>query len=316
MTQAPPRVLALTGATGFLGGRIAAAALADGWRVRALARPGKGGAGHARLPAGVEAVAGALGDMAALARLVAGADAVIHNAGLVRARTSAAFMAINRDGATRAAAAAAAAQSAPFVLISSLAAQRPDISAYAASKAAAEASVRATLAGRPLAILRPPAIYGAFDAATKPLFDAFRRGVSPVLGRRDARFAMIYVEDAARAALAAIAAASPAGPVFEIDDGAGGHDWAAVRRAAETATGGKLISLPVPSCAIGILGRLGSTVAALGLATPFLTAGKAREMLAGDWIADPALALPGWSAEYPLHLGFQATLACYRKAIR
>ena len=277
--------------------------------MRALVR----GAGRRPIPGVAETVAGDLDAAAALRRLVSGADVIIHNAGLVRARRRDDFHRVNRDGAARVAAIAATdAPDSALVLISSLAATRPDISPYAASKAAAEAATRQARAGQPLAILRPPAVYGPFDAATKPLFDAMRLGVAPQLGDPAARVAMIYVDDAARAALASASAATPAAPVFEVDDGAGGHRWSDIRQAAEAAAGRRVRLLPVPAAMIRALGGFGALIGRLGLATPFLTTGKAREILAGDWIADPAAAPPNWSPEVSLHSGFSRTLACYR----
>lgn len=170
----------------------------------------------------------------------------------------------------------------------------------------------AALAGRRLAVVRPPAIYGPRDDATKPLFDAFRRGLAPRLGPADARLAMIHVDDAARAILAAGDVASPGHPVFEIDDGVGGYRWDEIAAAAAAATGRKLRPVPVPGALIMAAGYLGSAASALRLATPFMTAGKAREALAGDWSPDPAKALPGWSPEFTLRAGFTATLAWYR----
>jgi len=278
--------------------------------VRALMR------GRDRPPApGVsETVAGDLADANALSRLVAGADIVIHNAGLVRARTRAAFFEVNLDGARRMAATAAATTDAPaFLLVSSLAAKRPTVSAYAASKAEAEQAARQALAGRRFAILRPPAIYGPFDDATRPLFQAMRRGLIPRLGPKGVRVAMIHVDDAARAAIAAAENATTDGPVFEIDDGAGGHSWADIRTAAAAATGRRIVQPPVPAWLLKSLGAWGDAAARLGIATPFLTSGKAREIMAGDWIADPAAAPPNWSPEVSLASGFRQTLACYRE---
>lgn len=307
------RVLALTGATGFLGGRIAMRASAAGWRVRALQRRP-----DIVLDGVSDVVPGDLADEMALARLVDGADAVIHNAGLVRAQSAVQFHAANALGANAVARAALAADAPRFVLVSSLAASRPAISAYSASKAVAEAGARRILANRPLAIIRPPAIYGPADAATKPMFQAMAKGFAPMPGPVDARLAMIYVDDAAAAALAGLHAASPAHPVFEIDDGAGGYTWDQVRKAGEAAADRRLrpIRLPMPVIrVVGALGGLGARMSgALGFQPPFLTPGKVAEMRAGDWIADPQRSLPQWRAEVSLEAGFRRTLAWYRGA--
>lgn len=68
--------IALTGLTGFLGSRVAAAALAAGHAVRGLVA-----SGGRPVPEGVEIVEGALGDDAAR-RLVEGADVLLHLAAL------------------------------------------------------------------------------------------------------------------------------------------------------------------------------------------------------------------------------------------
>lgn len=246
--------------------------------------------------------------------MVSGANLVIHNAGRVRAPSSAAFHQANADGAARVAAAFAKAGEADgrFVLISSLAATRPGISAYAASKAAGETAVLAALEGRRLAILRPPAIYGPRDSATKPLFDAFARGFAPRLGPANARLAMMHVDDAARAALAAADAASLAHPVFEVDDGGDGYRWSEIGEQAAAAIGANLKPLPIPGVVILAAGACGSVVSSLRLGAPILTLGKARETLAGDWRPNPTLSLSGWSPEITLKAGFTATLAWYR----
>jgi nucleoside-diphosphate-sugar epimerase len=303
-------LLALTGATGFLGGQIAAEAKASGWRVRALVR----GTGLTKVSGVAELVEGDLANQDALYRLVDGADAFIHNAGLVRARNRSAFMAANRYGTAAAAEAwrTSGKPNAPFVLISSLAANRPTISHYAESKAEAEKEVASILGARPFAILRPPAIYGPADKATRPLFRAIGRGIVPRIGPRDARFSMVYVNDAASAALAALDVASNFGPIFEIDDGAGGHTWDDLKAAAEEVAGRQLRYIAVPSTLLILMGGVGSLVGRLGLSTPFLTNDKAREILVDDWRVNPARVLPNWKPHTSLQSGFSKTLAWYR----
>ena len=90
------RLVAVTGATGFVGPHLVSALARHGWKVRLLIRR------WAPLPslAGVEAelVFGDLADERALAQLVTGVDAVIHAAALIKARRPADFFTVNRDG--------------------------------------------------------------------------------------------------------------------------------------------------------------------------------------------------------------------------
>ena len=90
------RLVAITGATGFVGPHLVAALARRGWKIRLLVRR------WSPLPslAGIEAdlVLGEVSDEAALGRLVDGADTIIHAAGLIRARNPSDFMTVNRDG--------------------------------------------------------------------------------------------------------------------------------------------------------------------------------------------------------------------------
>ncbi|HYL05970.1 MAG TPA: NAD-dependent epimerase/dehydratase family protein, partial [Thermoanaerobaculia bacterium] len=82
----------VTGATGFLGRRLVAE-LAPRHALRVLVRPrgprgisaaGDAGAGRGGFPAGVEVVAGDVADAASVRRAMAGCEAVVHAAALVK----------------------------------------------------------------------------------------------------------------------------------------------------------------------------------------------------------------------------------------
>src|SRR5207344_1099814 len=75
---------AVTGATGFIGRHLVVALHQAGFRLRLLLRREPDMPEWRDLPA-PEVVAGALDDEAALERMVEGADAVIHLAGLIKA---------------------------------------------------------------------------------------------------------------------------------------------------------------------------------------------------------------------------------------
>ena len=302
-------VAALTGATGFLGRAIAEALLARGYRLRVLGRPG------AAFEFPTEIVTGRLADTEALARLAEGAVLVVHAAGLIKAQRPRDFLPVNVEGARNMAEATARqAPDAHFLLVSSLSAREPQLSAYAASKAAGEAAVREVLAPERLTIVRPPAIYGPGDRETLALFKAI--GGLPVLpapGPAHARLALIHVADAATQ-IAALAERPASGGVFALADARPeGYGWGEIVEIAAAALGRAAPPiLPTPRLAILALGAAGSLLGRIGPAR-IMTLGKAREVLHGDWSVRSDELAPGLARpRFDLADGFADTVAWYR----
>ena len=191
------KLVAVTGVTGFVGPHLVAALARRGWRLRLLVRR------WSPLPslAGIDAEI-VLGDVLsepALRELARGADAVVHAAGLIKARTPADFMPVNRESA---ALLSALAPEATLVLLSSLAAREPQLSAYGASKRAGEVAI-ATRSGPWLAV-RAPAVYGPGDRETLAYFRSVKHGLAPQHWLSSARLSLIHVSDLAEALALAV----------------------------------------------------------------------------------------------------------------
>ncbi len=168
MSASDHPVVALTGATGFIGRRLAPLLAADGWRVRLLLRRDPVHAEWRGLAPQI--VAGGLDDPAALRQLVEGVDAVVHVAGLIKAARRRQFYAVNHAGsAALADAVLAAAPAARFLHVSTIAAREPALSDYAGSKRAGEDAVLERLGAR-VTVLRPPAVYGPGDRESLAFF--------------------------------------------------------------------------------------------------------------------------------------------------
>ncbi|WP_448580522.1 NAD-dependent epimerase/dehydratase family protein [Thermaurantiacus sp.] len=297
--------LAITGGTGFVGSHLIDVALAGGHAVRALTRR----QGPER--AGVTWVPGDLSDQAALDRLVAGADAVIHVAGVTNARNRAGFDLGNVAGT---AAMRRAAGALPFVHVSSLAARHPELSIYGASKRQAEDVARG-IAG-PVAMVRPPAVYGPRDTQILALFKAARLGLVPVPSGAVA--AMIYAPDLA-AALVALAvdlasAGKSAGGIFEIDDGHRGYPQAELVRAIGRALGTRATPIGVPGFVLKAGAALDTARARLTGQLPTLSFDRASYLAHPDWTTDSRAlrALGIWAPSISLEEGLSRTAAWYR----
>lgn len=297
-------MVAVTGATGFIGRHVVAALRRVGHPVRALVRPGRA------IPdaAGVEIIPGTLADPAALERLLGGAGVLVNCAGSVRGAVRADFATVNEHllvallrGAGQA--------GVRVVHLSSLAARVPALSDYASSKAAGEALIAAS--GLRYTVLRPCAVYGPGDVELRPLLQGLHRGLALVPGVAGGRFSLLYVEDLAEAACRAVDS-PPTGTCHELDDGAPqGHDWPGVAAAMARVTGHAVRAVRVPAAllrAAGVVGAGGARV--LGRA-PMLTPGKVRELLHPDWVVrDHSLTdAIGWQARVGLDEGLRRTFA-------
>jgi uncharacterized protein YbjT (DUF2867 family) len=297
--------LALTGGTGFVGGHTIAEALRRGHRVRALARTPQ----PPRY--GLEWIAGSLADEAALRRLAAGADAMVHIAGVTNAADRHGFEQGNILGT---ATLRRAIDTLPLVHVSSLSAREPQLSTYGWSKLVGEQIARG--AAGPVTVLRPPAVYGPGDREFLELMKAAATGFVPFPA--DSIAAMIYGPDLAEA-LVALAQdlagrATSAGRSFEIDDGTGGYTPAQVAHAVGTALGRTVRPFPV-SPPLLKLAALGDTaVARLKGTLPRITRDRAGYMAHRDWSADskPLLSLGLWKPSTHLTDGMAATAIAYR----
>jgi nucleoside-diphosphate-sugar epimerase len=309
------RVVAVTGATGFLGQYLVAALAREGARTRILTR--RDCASEIWRGITLDVVRGSLEDARALERLAAGADAIVHVAGLIKAHDRAAFLRTNRDG-THAIAQAARlyAPASRFIAISSLVAREPQLSDYAASKRTGEQVARAIYGDAldRLVIIRSPAIYGPWDRETLAFFKAASRAVVPVFG--SGRIAIVHVADAA-AAIARLAMGAGAAGLYTLSDtNPAGYRMTDLLREAARAVGGSPRFVRLPDGVLLAAGKASAWWGQLRGHVPIFTAGKAREMLHPDWSVAPGEALPSsiYQSKIGISEGFRETAAWYKAA--
>lgn len=284
-------VIAVTGATGFIGRHLvpALAGQADG--IVALARAGSD-RGSLAAP-NLHWVEGDLSDPRAIEALVRGAEVVVHLAGATKAPSRALFHKVNATATGTLVAAAARADVRHFIFLSSLAVQRPDVSDYAASKAAGEAEALAHSGTMPLSILRAPAVFGPGDGATLPLFSLIARGWLPVPGGQAGRnrFSVVDVEDLCRDIVALIAE-GPAGDDPRSPYSVQSLGWTDIAAASARVLGRAPRRLVLPGPVLRIMGHAADLAAAATGRPQVFSSGKVREMASGDWIAATPVRAP------------------------
>ena len=288
--------VAVTGGTGFIGSHLVTALAARGDAVRCLLRPTSSRAG---LPEAVEpVVAQHLANRAALDRLLAGADAVVHLAGLTRSWTPRALLEVNRGGT--AALCAAAAHANPdlqqLILVSSQAAVGPSspgrprheddppapVTAYGCSKLAAE-RVRLRYPRLPITVVRPPAVYGPGDRDIFAYFRLVRAGLRPELVPAS-RLSMVYVGNLVDALLLTLDHPQRDGQrVYHVAD-RGVLTMSMVARWIAEAYGRRALRIPVPRSALTAAGLPLAAAGRLLRRDLLLSRDKLREIAQPAWL--------------------------------
>ena len=290
-------IVAITGGTGFVGAHLLRLAADAGHEVRALTR---------RPQPAQRGVTWVAGDLAHPADLCAGADAVIHLAGVINAPDPAGFFEGNVAGTATLLAAATAAGVRRFVHVSSLAAREPGLSAYGASKAASESLVEQSELD--WSIVRPPGVYGPGDRETLALFQLAARGLALIPS--DGRVSMIEVSDLCRALLA-LAAAPATRATHEVSDGVPlSHRQLA--DALGVAVGRRVMPVAVPGWAMRGAATLATAVARARGQTSRLSADRARYLAHPDWVAHGDNLRALWRPQLALADGLRATVDWYR----
>lgn len=318
----------VTGASGFVGSHIVDELLRRGARVRCLLRSTSSRRWLEGKP--VDFAEGDVRHREGLDAAVAGADWIVHAAGLTHAPSAEEFHRANVLGTEQILAAALGTSPAPrrFLYISSQAAAGPSrngapvtedleprpVSAYGSTKLAGENLVMQAGDRLPVVALRPPAVYGPREKALLKYFRAVKCHVRPRLpGSR--RFSIVYAVDHARAVWEALTQDRAVGRIYFV----GGPDLTSfeetgrmIERAMET------WSLPfqIPGFLLQAAGLAGELVGAVTGRTPFLSREKIREITSGDWIVSSGRIRTelGWSPATALEDGIRETARWYREA--
>jgi nucleoside-diphosphate-sugar epimerase len=318
----------VTGATGFLGSHLAELLVEEGHEVRAIVRKSSNVKLLEKL--GVELAYASLETGDALEAALEGVDAVVHGAGIVKAKRPEEFYTVNAGGTQNLVDAALAhgKDIRRFVYVSSLAAHgfneaggpRPldvesnPVTHYGRSKLEGERYVLSKKDELPVTVIRPPAIYGPRDTEMIAFFKVVAGRVVPFLGDSRRKLSLVYAPDCARAILLALTEEHPSGRVYFVEDGRtySQEEFVSI---VEDAIGKKaLLKVPIPigvvrAAAVGseLFGRLAGKAV-------MLTRDKVNELDAEQLCAaaDPIREELGWRAEVQLEEGARRSVAWYR----
>ncbi len=320
--------VALTGASGYTGGRLLSALLARGDEVSALVR---GGAGHAVQPGrGARLVEGDLADGQGLGRLVEGAQAVIHVAAVYRTagHRDSYYRDINVGGTERLLEAAVRSGVRRFVHTSSVGVhghvENPpadetaplapgDI--YQTTKAEGEHLALQYHGKRGLlvTVVRPGAIYGPGETRLLKLFRAIARGRYAIVGSGRPYYHPVYIDDLVNGFLLALDRPEAPGEAFLI---AGPRYVSQSELAAIIArhTHGRVLPFRIPAWPVQLAGDLCEA-----LCVPFGIEPPLHRRRVDFWTKSRAFSIEkarrllGYAPEVDVEEGVARTAAWYSK---
>jgi len=313
----------ITGASGFIGGRLRDALLEQGVDVLAVRRKGSPPAKKGR------SVELTYADRAGIARVMGEEkpDWVFHVAGVTKGVTYEDFQ--NGNVMPTANLLKALRDAHPgvkrFVHVSSLTSYGPSsakephvessprhpIEFYGQSKLEAERAVEAEK-DVPWTILRPGGVYGPGDVDYFELFKQVERGFDTYFGNRGRWFSGVYVDDLVTAILFAAGREDTIGKGYFVCDGVP-VTWETFQRAIVAASGKKVRTLNLPEALVGVAAFGGELLTKVDGKPRLFNRQKAKMGAQEAWTCkSDALRALGWDSEFDMKRGVREALAWYR----
>lgn len=264
-----------------------------------------------------------------LPEMVADVEYIVHNAGLVKAKTTARFFEVNDKG-TRNLYEAIAAKNAgvkKVIYISSAAASGPSdgmalrkeedppepITVYGRSKLAGEQTALSYADKFHSVTVRPPGIYGPGDKEILGFFQAVNRRLKPCIGNMSRRLHLVHVDDLCRGIHRAVTGHTESGSVYFIAEDRA-YTMKELVNLLEKGVGKKGIPAVIPAPVFKLIAAVSEGLLKMFNVTPMLTREKASELLA-SWEISTARAREhfGYSSEIPFESGARETYLWYKR---
>lgn len=322
------RKVLVTGATGFVGSHLVDSLVERHDRVRCLARKSSK-LDYLKHPQ-IEFAYGALDDSTDWEQALTDVDTIYHVAGTTFARRAEDYFTVNHKGTETILAEAVKRRNhiKRFVYISSLAAAGPGpdgrpvdentppapITPYGRSKLLAEEAVHAVSDVLPVTIVRPPAVYGPRDYGIFEFFKAVKKGMFPMIGRRDKRISLVHVHDLAGGIILAGESEAAVGRTYFISS----EDDYSMRAVADLIAAlmhkrARTIAIPRPlAYAVAVIAEAAAAV--MGK-PPVINRDKVTDLSQTNWSCsiERAKSELGYNPQVPLEKGMRETIDWYKR---
>lgn len=320
----------VTGATGFIGSHLVEQLHAKGYQVRTLVRKTSDTKWIDHVP--VERIVGSMSDLESLRQSVEGMDYVYHIAGVVAAKTREGFYQGNVEATRNLLQAVKEANPSlkRFIHASSLAAVGPaeselkpvderkslqPITTYGQSKAEAERVVQEFSGDLPIAVVRPPAVYGPRDVGVYSFFQVAAKGFAPLIGFGRKVVSLVHVDDLVSGFILAGERPEGEGQTYFISSEEF-YTWERVGEVAASVFGRKKTRyLRIPHALVYAAAGLSGFAGKFQKKPPILDLEKGRDITRAFWICsvEKAKRELGYRQEVSISQGVEQTIGWYRE---
>jgi len=263
-----------------------------------------------------------------LTDMVKNVDYLVHNAGLVKAKSIQQFARVNQEGTENILRAAVqVSELKRFIYISSMAAAGPSkpnsplteempthpITAYGNSKAAGESVVMAFKQKVNVVIIRPPAVYGPGDIEMFSFFQSLNNRIKPYLGNWHRKIQLVHVDDLAFGVSQALKANVKSGAVYFIAESRS-YKYSELVKHLGKAVGRAALPIYIPGWGLKSIAFISEKVMKMLGRPPMFTVEKARELLE-NWevSAEKAKRELEYESQIPFAEGARQTVYWYRE---
>ncbi len=322
--------IVITGATGFIGGFIVAAAIEKGWDVYIAARKSSNlqwiqNFSFTRIEldfSNVDSMSKKLNEIQP--------HYIIHNAGLTKAPNQKSFDEVNAEY-TENLAMAAMKSGIPlekFVFLSSLASFGPadnhpvdivnescqphPVTMYGKSKLLAEQKIK-SIVGLPYIILRPTAVYGPREKDLFSVFKMVASGFSVYSGNGGQKLTFVHVNDLVEWIVRCTENRHVAKSYFVCDGNV--YSPTELNTLISRNLGKKTLKIGVPLWLLTVIGYFSELMGKLAGKLPPLNIDKLNEIKANNWQCDvePLIKDTGYQPVYNLEKGIKLTVNWYKE---
>ena len=321
-------VAVVTGANGFVGSHLVALLLREGYRVKCIIRKTSNLRWIKDLP--VEFYDCGLTDIDALKAVFEDANYIFHIAGVVAAKKPEMFYKGNVETTRNV---LEAAKGNPnirkIVMTSSLAASRPTVkgtpvtedmpsapvSTYGRSKVEQEQLAKTYMSDLPIALIRPPVVYGPRDTEVLLLFKTIQKRLMAMVGFTEKYLSLVYVDDLVSGMLLAATSDNTAGETYFLGSAQAEFAYSELSIKIADLLGVKPFKIRLPHGLVYVVGGISQFFGQFGKKPPTLTIEKAREMTRDSWSCSSEKAMRefGYAPAMPLEEGLKQTIEWYKK---